>query len=506
MIHTHRQIDRDLALEADAVVVGTGAGGGPVAAELAKTGKRVIVLEAGEWINPVQFNQREEAMLPRLFFDGGGRTTKDKAIAIHQGKGVGGSTIHNTNLVKRVPDEILGHWYEDRKLTALPRETLDALYAEVEAQLFVRPMTEANLNANNRILRRGAEALGYKGGFLSHNREGCIGSGFCELGCAFNAKMNSQRVYVPEAVGAGAEILADTWAVRFDHDGKRATRLHAWVRDPATGAKKQKIEVAFKQLVLSASSTGTPAILQRSDAPDPYGQTGGQFHIHPGAAVSGFFDEEISAWRGIPQSWEVTEFLRFEPGAAQRVWIVNAFAHPIGAASFVPGFGNAHREIMEQYPRMAVVSPMVHDESSGRVRANGEFGVTLDYKMDAADTSQMKLGLRESARILFAAGARRVLVPLEIPIWLESASDVAKVDEIDLKPYRAMITAVHPMASCPMGDDPRNSVAAADGRHHQLSNVHIADASLYPTSIGGPPQLTAYALGLHVGRAVAAEL
>ena len=66
------------------------------------------------------------------------------------------------------------------------------------------------------------------------------------------------------------------------------------------------------------------------------------------------------------------------------------------------------------------------------------------------------------------------------------------------------VTAVHPMGSVAMGDDPRESAVDSRGRHHEVAGLWVADGSLFPTSIGGPPQLSIYAMGLHVGEAIVA--
>src|SRR5580700_2946144 len=110
MVIRGRDLDEDTKLEADAVVIGTGAGGGMALRELARAGLKVIALEAGGFHGPGDFTQREDEMLPLLFQDAGGRMTRDLAIRVLQGRGVGGSTIHNTNLCKRTPDEILDLW------------------------------------------------------------------------------------------------------------------------------------------------------------------------------------------------------------------------------------------------------------------------------------------------------------------------------------------------------------------------------------------------------------
>jgi choline dehydrogenase-like flavoprotein len=117
------------------------------------------------------------------------------------------------------------------------------------------------------------------------------------------------------------------------------------------------------------------------------------------------------------------------------------------------------------------------------------------------------LGVRECARLLLAAGARRAIVPLAAPLEIERLSDVDRaLGGLDIRPHDLDLTAVHPMGSVWMGDDPASACVDAAGRYHHLDNLFVSDASLFPTSIGGPPQLTIYALATHIGRRIAAEL
>ncbi len=199
-----RDLERGLDVACDAVVVGTGAGGSVAIRELARAGISVIGLEEGGYHQPRDCNQREEAMFPLLFQDGGGRTTKDLAIRVLQGRGVGGSTVHNTNLCKRTPDAILELWARRYGVSGAGVRDLAPSFERIERDLSVSPIDPRLVNANNDVLRRGAGALGYAWSVLSHNRVGCQLSGFCELGCAYDAKQNALKVMIPEATRAGA--------------------------------------------------------------------------------------------------------------------------------------------------------------------------------------------------------------------------------------------------------------------------------------------------------------
>ncbi len=103
MIIHGRDLSGDVHHDADAIVVGTGAGGGMALRELARAGLKVIAVEEGGHHTPRDFTQREQDMIALLFQDKGALMTADFAIRVLMGRGVGGSTIHNTNLCKRTP-------------------------------------------------------------------------------------------------------------------------------------------------------------------------------------------------------------------------------------------------------------------------------------------------------------------------------------------------------------------------------------------------------------------
>lgn len=159
---------------------------------------------------------------------------------------------------------------------------------------------------------------------------------------------------------------------------------------------------------------------------------------------------------------------------------------------------------MRRYAYASCAIAMVHDHSSGYVRPGEGEIVHIHYELDAADRAQMALGLREAARLLFAGGAREVVVPLVPPLRLRSADEIdAQITPDQVGPFSPSLTAVHPMSTMWMGNDPRTSVVDARGKHHHLENLWVADGSLFPTSIGGPPQIPISAFGLRVGRHVA---
>ena len=436
-------------------------------------------------------------MLRLLFEDCGGRATEDMAIRVLQGRGLGGSTVHNTNLCKRTPDAILDLWAKNYGVDgATPRDLLGR-FEVIERDLSISEIPGPMRNANNELLRQGCEALGWKAGPLRHNRVGCVGSGFCELGCAYNAKQNALKVMVPQAVAAGASVYVDVEARRVVHDGTRVMGVQA-VALAGDGRPRATVNVRARVVVLAASAVGSAALARKSGLPDPHGQLGRGLRLHPGAVVAGRFDREIGGWHGIPQSYECTEHLSHEEGSDKRVWIVPAFAHPIGAAAALPGFGAGHMASMRAYPNLAVLTAMVHDETSGEVAVAGSGRPVIRYQMTPGDQRQLAKGLAACARILLAAGAREVTIPAIPPKRVTSMGALDALDFSFVRPHAIPLTAVHPMGTMRMGENPKTSVVRSTGEHHQVRGLFVADGSLFPTSIGGPPQVSIYAFALHI--------
>jgi choline dehydrogenase-like flavoprotein len=400
--------------------------------------------------------------------------------------------VHNTNLCKRAPVEVLEAWQREHRVSGVSAQELAPFYDSVERELSVREIPEVDRNPNNRVLERALQVLGWRGGGLFHNRVGCQKAGFCELGCPFNAKQNAAKVLIPRAVEHGARIVCDARVDSIRHDGNRVQGVLASAL-AADGSRRGELRVDAEVVVVAGSAIGSSALLLRSALSDPDQRLGAGLHLHPGVAVAGLFDDTLEGWKGIPQSVECTEFLDFRPGSDKRIWITTAFAHPIGTAVMLPGFGAAHRQWMVQYPKLAALTAMVHDETAGRVRVARNGRPRIEYQLGEGDRQQLESGIKACARLLFAGGARKVLVPRIPALVLESPAAIDGLPAV-VRAHRVPLTSVHPMGGACFGDDPRRSVVDSTGEHHRVKGLFVCDGSLFPTSIGVPPQLSIYAL------------
>lgn len=483
----------DRVESADVCVIGSGGGGAVVAAEIASAGRSVVVLEQGHHWTRADFVQREDQMLPRLFEEAGMRQTVDGGVTVLQGRCVGGSTVHNLCYAFRAPEPIVDMWREEHGLDQLTPRSLEPSYRRVEANLRVKPIREDEVNSLNRLIRAGTEKLGYSGFVTHHNREGCVRAGYCILGCSYDAKQSMLVTYIPRADRAGARIYANARAERIEVEGQRVRRVLGSIVDHS-GRSRGSIEVSAPVVVLAAGAVNSPDLLLRSGIANRSGQVGNNLHLHPSVMVVGIWDEPIHAYRGIPQSYYIDQFIDLARDPHSGTVLMPIAGFPVLTAVNLPGFGRRHFEHMRDFAKMGGLIVLLHDRSSGSVR-NGSLGrPEIRYALEAGDRRQLAEGLVHGAEILFAAGARRVVVPTQPePLVLERGDGLSAIPS-EIGEGDAPITSTHPQSTCRMGGDPNTSVVNAFGESHEVAGLFITDMSVFPTSLAAPPQITTAAL------------
>jgi len=498
------QISGSEELQVDACVIGSGAGGATVARHLAEAGLSVAVLEEGGLFTSSQFRHESPARrMARMYRDGGLTATIGRPpVILPMGCVVGGTTVVNSGSCFSPPPDVLRSWERDGVSAARPEEF--SRYVEiVERNLNVTPVSDDILGANGEVMRRGAQALGLRHGPIPRAARNCHGSGQCAFGCPLDAKQAMHVSYLPEAAARGAQIFAHCPATRLLFEGERLTGVEARVEDPESRTARGRLRVRARAVILCAGSVFSPLFLERQGIKDRGGHLARHLRIHPGLAVTGLFDEELRAWRGVMQSYHVSERL------GEGILLEATYPPPgIGwGANNFPYTGSRHKEILAAGARMASIGLLVSDTGEGSVRRLPGVGPLVRYDLARQDLRRIVEGVALASRILFAAGAKRVFPGLPGVPELASEKEAAKLTERGLPPASLLkLSAFHPMGTCRMHDLPEHGVVDGECRVHGIPNLYVADASVLPGSTVVNPQITIMAFATRAAYRIADAL
>lgn len=504
------RLEQDLTLEADVVIVGSGAGGATSAELLSAAGLRVLLIEEGPLRSSRDFDMQETTAYRNLYQEGLGRQSKDGAITILQGRAVGGTTLVNWTSSFRTPPQTLAHWAREHAVSGHSAEAMAPLFARMEARLGVAPWA-VEPNPNNDVLRRGCAALGYEWGVIPRNVRGCWNLGYCGMGCPTNAKQSMLVTSIPALLDNGGELLYLARAERLLHDGERVRALQCLALDERGVAPTgRRIEVHARHYILAGGGINTPAILKRSAAPDPHDRLGRRTFLHLVNFSAARFAEPIKPFYGAPQSIHSDHFLWPDEGIGYKLEVPPV--HPALAATLLGGLGqdNARRmaELPHTHAMIALLRDGFHPQSvGGRVELRSDGSPVLDYPLTDYLWDGIRRAYLSMAEIQFAAGARAVL-PLHGDARYARSPAAARelIAQLPLERYRVRLGSAHVMGGCAMGEDPRQAVVDSLGRHHQLANLSIHDGSVFPTSIGANPQLSIYAFSAKFADSLANSL
>ncbi|MBI4544267.1 MAG: GMC family oxidoreductase N-terminal domain-containing protein, partial [Gemmatimonadetes bacterium] len=224
----HRGDVRD---RSDAVVIGTGAGGGTLAAYLAERGWDVVMLEKGGFFRAEDFSQREEQAMADFNGRRGFDATVDNAVFLTYAEAVGGCTVHYWGDSFRTPADRLEQWRTARGVDWMTPAELDPHWAAIEQELGIHIAEERLFNENNRLVRQGCEALGIEGGAVPTARVDCIGCGWTQFGCAYNRKSSQLITTIPRVSRAGGRIYSDARIERVVVEQGRAVAVEGSLLD-----------------------------------------------------------------------------------------------------------------------------------------------------------------------------------------------------------------------------------------------------------------------------------
>lgn len=493
-------------IEADICIVGSGAGGAILAQALARQGRDVLILERGEYVEPRHFSESEIEMVSRLYADGLMQQTEDWHFTVLQGSCVGGSTTVNNAVCFPPPEQVLREWNDPTAHDAgLDLAELRASVKAVEALISVqRQAPGVDLNPSAPKFTEGAANLGVAPGTLdvdvvNANIEGCYGSGYCNIGCPWGKKLSMLETALPRAQAEGpgrVRILAECEVDRlFALSGKprHVTGLRAKFPDG------RAVRVNADTYVLSAGAVGSSYLLQRSGLGRglPVGE---RFSANMGTPLTAEFDEPVNAYDGL----QISHFgvPREAEGFVFETW----FNPPVAQALNMPGWFEKHAANMSAYDHLMAVGVLVGTASNGQVRRALTGGPGIVFRPQPDDLATLARGLKLLGRILFAADPKpkRLMVSTWHADEFTDADQLDRLDAICQDPDYIKLGTGHPQGGNTLSRDPKRGVVDADFRVHGFDNLHVCDASVFPTSLTVNPQLTVMALAHYAAARIGA--
>ena len=497
--------------EVDFAIVGTGAGGGTLAARLAEKGFSVVAFDAGPYFRPLEDFASDETEQDKLYWDDPRIVEGEDPIVMggkNSGKAVGGSMVHFAMVSLRFRPE----WFKSRSLLGYgadwPVEWREMwrYYDQVEKDLSISgpinypwgplrpryPYRPHPINAAGEVLARGCEAMGMKWtstplATVSAPRgksHPCVYRGFCRFGCSTNAKQSTLVTYIPRAIAAGAEIrdLSMVGKIEVARDD-RATGVH-YRRDGRWRFQRAR------NVVVAGYAVETPRLLLLSSTDrfkdglaNSSGLVGKNLMTQPNQAVFGKMKEEIR-WNKAPPSLTITEHWNYDDQKdfhGGYCWMAQG-PLPIEWMKVQTSsrglWGDQLRLAMQDY-NYQVGLKMV-----------GECLPCLDNRVELADEkdkhglpiTKITFGWGDNDKALIDHG----LDQMEQSLRAAGATDV----------FRQSEDANHLGGTARMGFDRETSVVDADCRSWDVRNLFVCDGSVFPTVGGVNPSLTIQAIAL----------
>lgn len=479
---------RAQTFDADVVIVGSGAGGATAAHLMRAAGLDVLLLEEGGLHTTDSFVTDPSRSIRTLYRDAGTSMILGKpGIIFAEGKCVGGSTVINGGMSWRTPERVLQSWETNLGLTGMGPAALAPYFERAEQILHVEPNHEDTWGGNTHKFLKGAAALGWPVARAPRNMKRCVGLNNCAFGCPTGAKQSMLVTEVPAALAAGARLLTHARVDTVLFKGSRAVGVRGKLVG-ANGKPGNGFIVNARLVVLAAGARHTPGILKRSWIRNR--RIGRGLHTHPNAKVVGLFEERIDAWIGTHQAFHVHHHLN--------EGILIGYANvPIGLlAATIPGVGEKHGEYMAKYNHMLTAACLVEDDNEGWITMGPDRQPYMFFNLEGADLERVHRGVKLTCQLLFAAGAKKVLLPFAD---LHELAGPDELDLIDRRPRRAEgieLMTVHIMGTAGMHADRSRGVTSETGAVHDLDGLVIGDGSVIPTSIGVNPQETIIAMTL----------
>ncbi len=477
--HTQPQLK-----EYDVVVIGSGAGGAPVATMMAGKGFKTLVLESGELVRP----QTTADTVEKYFYRQGMTvSTKGSFLMSLAGNTIGGTTSINSGTSLRPTKKQLAIWDEILG-TDFASGILDSYFSEVEKNIGVTVPPRELLGPSAHLIEKGLAKMGRTGAYvLPRNAPLCEGSGRCCFVCPAGAKLSTDMSYLKNFVAAGGELVGGAKVTSIKEDGARVV--------VAGKSLEGDFCVTAKKLVIAAGSFGTTELVAKNKLGTAYGEAGKNFGTHPASKVFAFFDHAVHGEKGVPQG------LGYADPELPRVVFEGVFTPKSAAAPLIQLTGPSQRAWLDHFDQVASFAFLFVDDSKGRVRFIGN-EMVIRYKLSREDIVEIVKASKLIGEIFFNAGAKKVLLPLVgTQNEFYSLAELKKLNPETIKTNQVMTSGFHPRGTASMG-----KVVDTDLKVFGLNHVYVCDASVMPASPGVNPQITIMGLSLRLAEHLCSTL
>lgn len=513
-------------------IIGSGPGGSAAAAQLAPHAD-VVIFEAGARFQPREYPYDTMAAMSLLYEGGLMTPTRDLDVRVLIPRAVGGGSVMNEGVSIRPRSSTLDHW--QRHGAGFDRAGLERALDAAEVRQRFQPISQDLATSNGALWRKGLLALpadvmvnpvlsdiatraSMHAGSPHADRRGdrCLACGLCNYGCRFGHHLTVDRTFLWDAEAAGARVVENT----------RVQRLVSR-KDPATGrvrvtelvvthdGERERVEV--DHVVVAAGTPGSPALLVRSAAAGALSTIpaarerllGANFGFNVGSPAIARWTERppTPAYLGVQ-----TQYVATKPGDDTFI-LENGFIPPGVMASSIPGLGRTHRDWMASYPNLGMAVNTIGTPSSGRVDGTGN----ISFRVGDGTLGILRETLATLVDAWLHAGAAEVR-----PAGVHPLGDIEAVFDQRHRGKESEILAIleraaplaehlqigsgHPQGGLAMNDDPTKGVVDGRFKVHGTSNLFVADASVFPTTIVVNLQWLVLGLGVLAGREIAAQI
>ncbi|KAH7514449.1 hypothetical protein FEM48_Zijuj11G0090800 [Ziziphus jujuba var. spinosa] len=504
-----------LIIRCDAVVVGSGSGGGVVAGVLAMAGYKVLVLEKGNYHARNNLTLLEGPSMDQMYLSGGLIATENMGVLLLAGSTVGGGSTINWSASVPTPQHVINEWSNHHELelfdSKLYQEALDA----VSQRMGVQPEIHDE-GMNNAVLRKGCQELGYPVENIARNSPPDHYCGWCSLGCKDGRKKGTSETWLVDLVNSGnGAILPQCEAVKVMHKRKKGrdknTATGVAFKFGYKGAKDICI-VESKVTIVACGALSTPPLLKRSGLTN--NNIGKNLHLHPVAMAWGYFPLSSDSWlEREKKSYEggimtaMSTVVADHDKSGYGALLQTPSLHPGMFSIVIPWIsGKDIKDKMCRFSRTAHIFALARDIGSGTVKSES----SINYQMEAVDEENLQKGLAKVLRILAAAGAEEIgthhakgrTLNVKKVSSHEFERFVKEESSRMIRDLSSPICSAHQMGSCRMGIDPNTSVVNQMGETWEVEGLFLADTSVFPTALGVNPMLTVQAIAYCTAQSV----